>query len=219
MERNRLDHKKVPSGAAVMRPTLTNALLRAFFEEWAQRGFAALSLEAVAKRAGAGKAALYRRWPSKLAMARDALDLVGVDLTATPESATLMEDVFELLKAVRRALRHPLVRRIIPDLNAELVRSPEFAAALRPFQEARRARGEAILRRAIERGELPAGLDIDMANDLLIAPLYWRMTVVAGPTSQAYLDRLADAIVRSLRGGSQRQTRANGEWREFAKTE
>ena len=199
MERNRLDRKKPPSGAALMKPTLTDALVHAFFEEWALRGFAALSLEAVAKRAGAGKAALYRRWPSKLAMAREVLDLIAVDLTATPEQDTLAADVMALLVAIRRALRHPIIRRIVSDLNAELARSTEFAAAMRPFQEARRARGEALLRRAMARGELSANLDIDMANDLLIAPLYWRMAVVMGHADRIYLDRLAAVIVAGLR--------------------
>jgi AcrR family transcriptional regulator len=202
MERKRLDHKKVPSGAAVMRPMLTDALFRAFFEEWASRGFAALSLEAVAKRAGAGKAALYRRWPSKIAMAREALNLVAVDLTATPHHDTLIDDVSALLLAVRRALRHPLIRRIVPDLNAELARSPAFADAMQPLQEARRARGEALLRLAVARGELSADLDIDLANDLLVAALYWRMAVVPGPTDRAYLDRLVTTVVAGLRSMS-----------------
>jgi AcrR family transcriptional regulator len=199
MERKRLDQKKkIASGAAVMRPGLTDALIRAFFEEWASRGFSALSLESVAKRAGAGKAALYRRWPSKIAMAREALDLVAVDLTVTPEQGSLSGDVRALLTAMRRALRHPLIRRIVPDLNAELSRSPEFAAMLRPFQEARRTRGEALLRRAIRRGELPADLDVDLANDLLIAPLYWRMTVVSGASGRGYINRLTAALVGGL---------------------
>jgi AcrR family transcriptional regulator len=202
MERKRLDRKKVPSGAAVLRPMLTEALYRAFFEEWASHGFAALSLEAVAKRAGAGKAAIYRRWPSKLAMAREALDLVAVDLTATPDQGSLLDDLKALLLAIRRALRHPLIRRIVPDLNAELARSAAFADAMRPFQEARRARGEALFRRAIGRGELPADLDIDLANDLLVAPIFWRMTVVPGRTDRAYLDRLVSIIVTGLRSMS-----------------
>ena len=59
MERNRLDEKskRRPSGAALMRDEVTNSLLRAFLEEWAVHGYAALSLERVAARAGAGKAA------------------------------------------------------------------------------------------------------------------------------------------------------------------
>jgi hypothetical protein len=96
-------------------------------------------------------------------------------------------------------MRHPMIRRIVPDLNAELARSPEFATALRPFQDARRARGDALIRRAVARGELAEGLDVDMANDLLIAPLYWRMAVVPGAVDGAYLDRLTAAIVAGLR--------------------
>ncbi|THD53513.1 helix-turn-helix domain-containing protein, partial [Phenylobacterium sp.] len=53
------------SGAAVKRPQITDALARRFFEEWARVGYSALSLDAVARKAGVGKAALYRRWRSK----------------------------------------------------------------------------------------------------------------------------------------------------------
>ena len=198
MERNRIDQKRRPSGAAVMRGELTHALFRALFGEWAERGYAALSLEAVAKRAGAGKAALYRRWPSKAAMARDALDAFGLELTATDDQGSLRADVRALLRSIRRALRHPLVRRIVPDLNAELARNAEFATLVQPFQRARRAHGDALLRRAIARGELPETLDFELANDLLAAPLYWRMLVTPGKSDAAYLDRLARAIVAAL---------------------
>lgn len=199
MERNRLDRKRKPSGAAVMRGELTDALLRALFREWAERGYAALSLEAVAKRAGAGKAALYRRWPSKTALARDALDQVGLDLTAVADQGSLWRDIRAMLGALRLVLRHPLARRIIPDLHAEIARSAEVAAMVRPFQSARRLRGEDLIRRAIERGELPAEVDVQLANDLLAAPLYWRLVVVPGRVDGAYLDRLATAIEAGLR--------------------
>lgn len=199
MERNRIDRRKVPSGAAVMRADVTDALVRAFFEEWAERGYASLSLEAVAKRAGAGKAALYRRWPSKAAMSRDALGLVGLELTAIADHGSLDGDMRALLRSMRRAMRHPLLRRILPDLNAELVRSPDFAAMVQPFQRARRERSGAMLRRAVERGELPATLDVELANDLLIAPLYWRMLVVPGHADANFVERLTRVVIAGLR--------------------
>ncbi|RYZ59046.1 MAG: TetR/AcrR family transcriptional regulator, partial [Proteobacteria bacterium] len=62
--------RRAPSGAAVMQPAVTDALTRELFGEWAERGYAAISLERVALRAGVGKAALYRRWPSKLVSSR-----------------------------------------------------------------------------------------------------------------------------------------------------
>lgn len=199
MERNRLDRKRKPSGAAVMRGELTDALFRALFQEWAGRGYAALSLEAVARRAGAGKAALYRRWPSKAAMAREALNQVGLDLTAVADQGSLRADIQAILGALRLVLRHPLARRIIPDLHAEIARSAEVAAVMRPFQNARRTRGEDLIRRAIARGELSANVDMQLANDLLAAPLYWRMVVVPGRVDAAYLDKLATAIEAGLR--------------------
>jgi AcrR family transcriptional regulator len=64
-----------------MRADVTNALTRSFFEEWARTGYAGLSLERVARTAGVGKAALYRRWPDKVSMASDLLSHVGLTMT------------------------------------------------------------------------------------------------------------------------------------------
>ena len=70
MERNRsVATNDRLSGAAVKRPQITDALTRTFFEEWSRVGYSALSLDAVARKAGVGKAALYRRWRSKADMA------------------------------------------------------------------------------------------------------------------------------------------------------
>lgn len=131
-------------------------------------------------------------------MARDALEAFGLELTVTDDQGSLRADIRALLRSIRRALRHPPVRRIVPDVNAELARSAEFATLVQPFQHARRAHGDTLLRRAIARGELPETLDFELANDLLAAPLYWRMLVTPRKSDAAYLDRLAGAIVAAL---------------------
>ena len=173
MKRKRIDEeeskhtpKRKPSGAAVMQPAVTEALTRALFIKWAESGYAALSLEAVAKLAGVGKAALYRRWPSKLAMVLDRLEAVGLRMTDVPDQGSLAGDVRSLLLATRRVLRHPLVRRIVADLHSEIVRTAELREAVRPFQVARRERADAVLNRAIARGELPASIDFELAKDM-----------------------------------------------------
>ena len=129
MERNRSDEKsmaksasRAPSGAALMRRSVTEALTKAFFEEWAQTGYGALSLERVAKRAGVGKAALYRRWSSKHEMALKLIRQVGLNLTPIPDTGALEEDLRQTLLSLRRTLRHSLIRRILPDLHAEMAR-------------------------------------------------------------------------------------------------
>ena len=201
MERNRSDEKsrRIPSGAAVPRADLTEALYRAFFEEWAERGFSALSLERVAARAGAGKAAIYRRFPSRLAFAEAAIATLGLRIALpVAEGATLQEDILALLVQTRAVLRHPLAHRILPDLHAEAARSTEMRAINDRVAQARRERAEALLTRWVRRGALPEDIDRPLALDLLVAPLYWRMVVRGVTPTRADLETQSRAIMAGL---------------------
>lgn len=190
--------RRLPSGAAVMQVGKTNALTLALFAEWARAGYAGLSLERVAKRAGVGKAALYRRWPSKAVMVSESLARVGLTLTDSLDTGSLHGDIQAALLSLRRVLRRPFVRRILLDLHAEMSRSSELATAVQSFQAARRERANALLDRAIARGELHETVDREMANDLLGAPLYWRLAVVRGTTDGDYINRLAIMLSAAL---------------------
>lgn len=196
MERNRSDEKRgrPPSGAALQRPAVTEALTRALFKEWALTGYAGLSLERVAARAGAGKAAIYRRWSSKHVFVSQAVAGMAVDITEVEDRGALEADILAFLKSLRRALRHPIVRRVLPDILAECARSDELVPLLEGIAKARRRRGEAILDRAISRGELPANLDRELALDLLPSPLYWRMIATGKRATAPDLRRMAKAL-------------------------
>ena len=206
MERNRSDEKRLvkkasraPSGAALMRRSVTEALTEAFFEEWAQTGYSALSLERVAKRAGVGKAALYRRWSSKHEMALALIRQVGLDLTPVPDTGALEEDLRQLLLSLRRTFRHPLIRRILPDLHAEMARTSMLSDEIRAtLQHERRERSKVIVERAIERGELPKSADHDLANDALASLLYWRVIVTGGRVDRAEVDKIVRFIAAGL---------------------
>ena len=126
MERNRSVQKsgRKPSGAAVQSAELTDALYRAFFAEWAERGFAAISLERVAARAGAGKAAIYRRFSTHHDFAAAAVMALGLKMAMPEDRGSLHADVLAFLTRLRAVLRHPMIRRILPDLHAEAARSP-----------------------------------------------------------------------------------------------
>ncbi|MGQ2909893.1 MAG: TetR-like C-terminal domain-containing protein [Aliihoeflea sp.] len=201
MERKSIDRKmrRVPSGAAVFRPELTTALFRALFEDWAETGYAAVSLERVAARAGAGKAAIYRRWPSKLEFACEAIQSVGVNLSDFSDHGSLSADIKAYLSTTRRAFRHPLIRKIVPDVVAERIRTPQLSAALESLSQVRRQLGDRLLDRAIARGELQPGLDRELALDFLIAGLYMRMIVRTKRTTTAEIDRQAIAIEAAIK--------------------
>ena len=200
MERKRIDEKskRRPSGAAVMRDKVTDSLLRAFLEEWAVHGYAALSLERVAARAGAGKAAIYRRWPSKVAIAAEAVQKFGMVLTDVADYGTLRNDLQAYLLMLRRALRHRLVRKILPDLYAEASRGSELLPLLKDLSVSRRRGGMSLIDRAIGRGELPVGIDRDLAMDMIPASLYWGMIVTRRQITRVQIQRQVDALVAGL---------------------
>lgn len=189
-----------PAGAALLRVDVTEAITAALFAELAEVGYGRLAVDAVAKRAGVGKTAIYRRWPSKEAMVLDLVSSTAVDAIDIPDTGTLRGDVRGFLSDASDALEHPLAARIIPDLLAEAARNPELAdVLLAGVRDPRRAKAAAMVRRAIDRGELPGDTDVERALDFLAGPLYWRLCLIRTPTGSDYLDRLADQITAAMR--------------------
>jgi AcrR family transcriptional regulator len=173
---------RVPAGAAVLQADVTEAIRHAFFAELAQCGYGRLSIEAVARRAAIGKPAIYRRWRSKQDMAVALISEIAWAHLDMPDTGSLEGDVIAFLRAEYAVLTDPLAKAIIPDLLSEANRNPALEAALlRAVRDPRRTRAAAIIRRAIERGEVADTLNPDLALDVLAGPLYWRLAVVHQP--------------------------------------
>jgi len=187
------------SAGPVLQSEVTDAIQTAFFEELAEVGYGRLSIDAVAKRAGVGKAAIYRRWRSKLDMTVALTSEVAVAAIDVPDTGSLRGDIRQYLDNACEAIAHPLARHIIPDLLAEATRNPALADALVPtLRTPRRAKAAVLFQRAVKRGELAADSDLEMCMDFLAGPLYWRMAVVHTQTGEDYLDRLTDRILAAL---------------------
>ncbi|MET9804039.1 TetR/AcrR family transcriptional regulator [Streptomyces sp. NPDC006368] len=191
--------RRAPAGAAVLREDVTDAIRAAVFEELAAVGFARMSIEGIARRAGVGKTAVYRRWKSKLSLVLDLLTAFATQGLPAPSTGSLYGDVRALLEVAAHALRHPVASQVIPDLLVEAARHPEIAEAVRAaLLDSQQGVATAVVRDAVARGELPEGTDPDRALDLIIGPLYWRLVVVRSPLPKGYLDDLATAAVAAL---------------------
>ena len=118
-------------------------------------------------------------------LASDQLSQVGLKPTDTRDMGSLEADLRALLLAFRRVLRHPMIKRIVADLNAEIARDPALEAGIRPFQPARRARAQQLIERAIARGEVDEDADREMILDLLAGPIYWRLVRVTTAAVEA----------------------------------
>lgn len=190
--------RRPPAGAAVLREDVTDAIRAAVLAELAEVGYARMSMEGIARRAGVGKAAVYRRWRSKLPLVLDVVPAAAQGIPV-PDTGSLLGDVRVLLDVSARALGHPVVAQILPDLLAEAARSPELAQALHTaLRDAHGGIVAAVVARAAARGDVPAGTDPTLAVDLLAGPLYWRQSVLGSTYSPAELDELASATVAAL---------------------
>ncbi|GAA4532974.1 TetR/AcrR family transcriptional regulator [Amycolatopsis samaneae] len=188
-----------PTGAAVLQPEVTQAITEAVLDELAETGFGRLSMEAVAKRAGVGKSALYRRWPSKHDMVTAVVSEFSVARAEVEDTGSLRGDLLLTLKALHEWITHPRFSRILPDLIAEGARNSTQADIMRDsIGVPRRERGEAMFHRAIARGELPEDTDLEMALDVLAAPMYWRLVVRQAPPGPDYLESLVELFLRAL---------------------
>ncbi|OKK07551.1 TetR family transcriptional regulator [Streptomyces sp. CB03234] len=192
--------RRPPAGAAVLREDVTEAIRAAVFEELAAVGFARMSIEGIARRAGVGKTAVYRRWKSKLSLVLDLLTAFAAQGLPAPGTGSLYGDVRALLEVAAHALRHPVASQVIPDLLVEAARHPEIAGAIKAaLLDGQQGVAALVVRDAVARGELPEGADPDRALDLIIGPLYWRLVVVRTPLPEGYLDDLAASAVAALK--------------------
>ncbi|MFF3504827.1 TetR/AcrR family transcriptional regulator [Streptomyces sp. NPDC003247] len=193
--------RRTPAGAAVLREDVTEAIRAAVFEELATVGYARMSIEGIARRAGVGKTAVYRRWRSKLHLVLDVVSAIAVQGLPAPDTGSLEGDLRLLYEVTSRALRHPVASQIIPDLQAEAARNPEIAEAMqKALRDGQEGVALKIVAAAARRGEVREGLDGELALDLISGPLYWRSVVIRAPKlPKGYLDALARATAEAIK--------------------
>jgi AcrR family transcriptional regulator len=175
-----------------------NAILEASAELLLEKGLAAVSMDAVAARAGVSKATIYRWWPTKETLALDALYHEWAAVPLPRDTGSLRGDLLSLLRPWARLASKRPYGRVIAALVTEAQTDPVFARQYRArFVEPRRDQARIIFRRAIERGEIPANTKIEVALDLLYGPVYHRLLHGHAPLS----DRFVRDVIDTALGG------------------
>jgi AcrR family transcriptional regulator len=187
-----------PAGAAVLRADKTDAIVAAFYDELAENGHEGLSMDRVAARAGVGKAALYRRWPSKERMFVELVAGLGGHDTLAADRGSLPEELVAYFNDASALLKDPLIRRTLPYLISRARSSSELVESLTRLPGPSRESARVMLRRAIDRAELPANVDMEIALDLITSPLIVRGFIQGQTLKSGYTERLAAAILRGI---------------------
>lgn len=182
----------------MLRADKTEAIVAAFYDELAETGHEGLSMDRVAARAGVGKAALYRRWPSKERMFAELVAGLGGHGPPIADRGSLPEELVAYFNDGAALLEDPLIRRTIPYLISRARSSSELVQSLARLPGPSRESGRFMLRRAIDRGELPADVDIEIALDLITAPLIVHGFIQGQTLGSDYPGRLAAAVLRGI---------------------
>ena len=169
------------------------AIIEATIDLMVEGGLADLSVDAIAERAGVSKATIYRHWESRQHVVMDALTALKRE-EAIPDTGSLRGDLVQMLTAIAEHLGTPSAS-IYSVLCGIAEHDPELAEMRRTFSAARRLGMLSLVERAIERGDLPADVDVELFIGRLVGPLfYMRMTRGETPPSH-WPEQLVDAAL------------------------
>jgi AcrR family transcriptional regulator len=174
------------------------AVLAATLDELAAAGYADLTVEAVAERAGVHRTTIYRRWPDKRSLVLGALIEYAADQLPIPDTADLRRDLHLLGQAIDSDLRSPQAHALLCTLVADRPGSSELSDVRTQLWADRLRQAQAIPQRAVQRGELAADIDPAVVIDMLVGPIYLRRFIQGRPMTATEIDDLATRVVTAF---------------------
>lgn len=200
-KKNKPSKKSLSSASALGRkrdPKLDQRILEVALNILAEKGFDRMTMDMVAARAKSGKATLYRRWPSKPELVRDALIYMSkssVDIDHLPDTGSLREDLLAVVKPY--SLEHGQRKiRVLSGLGSffsdhQSIADEAIQGIFAPWAEINRS----LMLRAIERGEISADSDIDLACEVISAITAYKTNFQRTTFSKADYQKLLDKIL------------------------
>jgi AcrR family transcriptional regulator len=173
-------------------------ILAAALDVLAETGYDGMTVDMVAARAKAGKATLYRRWPSKAELVIDAVACMknrDIDYDQLPDTGTLRGDLIAMIKPHSiEDNEHKL--KVMAGLMSMLSRAPELAqAANKAIIEPRATVNAILMRRAVERGEISVNVDIETLSLITPSMVVYRVLIQQRQVDRAFLVSLIDNIL------------------------
>jgi len=156
-----------------------------------------LTIEGVAARAGVGKATIYRRWSSKLPLVVDAITTLPE--LRVPATGTLRGDLRQILRDLAKILRSSPLGGVLPRLAVERGSDSEVDAAFGRYVAVRRRSLIEVVRRGLERGELPAGGDPEVLTDLLVGPIVNRLLFSHDTADPSFIEFVIATVLEGTR--------------------
>jgi AcrR family transcriptional regulator len=177
------------------------AILAATLDLLVEDGYRALTMERVRERSGVGKATIYRRYASKEELVRAAIVHLNSDIPLPDDTGSLEGDYLAVVQIVLARAESTGALALMPRLLGDVADDADMHALFSEhLVEPRRRVVRGVLERAVARGEVRADADLDVAIDLIVGPMIYRV-VIAGGDATKLGDPLAvlRAVLEGLR--------------------
>lgn len=173
-------------------------ILTATAELLSEGGLPAVTMEAVAARAGVAKTTLYRWWPNRAALALDCVAARMAPIADGPRGGRFRDRFRRQLTATLRLLNSRQGQAILALIGAKQIDRSLGRAYTEQIAQPRRAQTRRLACQAIEAGELAPGTDPDLFLDAMYGPLYYRKVVSGDPITDAFIEQIVDAAFRAF---------------------
>ena len=163
----------------------------------AEKGFAGTTVEAIASRAGVGKATIYRRWPTReaLLVAVTAVDLPPIE---APDTGDLRADLVHVFTQLSQQISSSGPASYMGDLISESTRNPAMRADFQRLVTARRALCAEVIDRAKQRGEVRTDVDPDLVLDLIGGVIVYRKLFREERTEGEVIEAAVQAVLDGI---------------------
>jgi AcrR family transcriptional regulator len=182
---------------------LVSKVLQAALAEVARVGVERLSIEDVAARAAVNKTTIYRRWPTPEGLARAALACAADSHTPPPDTGSLRGDLREFAREFRRIASQRDMKTVMRLRWSGSATGP-LATLTRGIQAKKHAQWKQMLQRAVSRGELPAGTNLDLVYDVVVGTLVYLVVLSPSRSEAERIDRAIDTILDGALQGTRR---------------
>jgi AcrR family transcriptional regulator len=179
-----------PRGDKFVQSVLENTL-----KLLAEVGYGRLSIPDIAELAAVNKTSIYRRWPSKVALVRDALTVPMGHANGPPDTGTLKGDLVELARTLATFMQSPVGRSIIQIMLSEGADPALRAIAKSTYGESGSSGPWIVIKRALERGELKTDIDPSRVLFTVAGAIMHRVLVEQGEVTEALLDQIIDLML------------------------
>jgi AcrR family transcriptional regulator len=175
------------------------AVLHAADDLLVERGYAAVTIEGIAARAGVAKQTIYRWWPSKFDVLMDTFLQDAEGALKVPDTGTAAGDLRRHLRQLATFLTGAAAGKVMLAQIGQAQHDEAVAAVFRRrYLDERRALDKEILERGVARGEIRPDTDLDLAIDMIYGPVYHRVLLTGLPVDAAFTDALVDRVLASI---------------------